>query len=379
MRRARPALLGMILLAAWATRATAQGSVFSFRGLGWAGRPVSARTAGTAGALAMFDPTMSLNPAALARWRSLAAWGVSAPTQRSYEGPSGTADQQSVRFPLMGFATVLQGRAAFGFSVSDYLDRTWTVSTRDSTQLRGATEPFTDAARSVGGVSDMALGAGYRVSDQLHLGVAFHYYLGSTRLTAQRVFDNTNYTDILEQSLTDYRGAGLGAGLNWASAKVDIALSGRVNGNLRSANTGGSVTHVPLPAQFAAGLRVQPVRGVYLAGSASYDGWGRASTQLTAAGLEQARNVWSLSAGAEVPTVTLIKFRTPLRVGYRWRQLPFTSQGDPLNEWAVSGGIGFSLAREHTLIDVGAETGAREAGPARETFTSIFVGLTVRP
>ena len=378
-RRLRSAGLALLLTVAATARAQAQGSVFAFRGLGWSGRPVSARTAGTAGSLAMFDPMMSLNPSALARWRSVAAWAVSVPSKADYRGSSGSAQFQTVRFPLIGFAAILPRRTVIGLSISDYLDRTWTVTQRDSFVIRGDTESFTDAGRSIGGVSDMALGVGYRLHENLFVGLGLHYYLGSTRLTAQRVFTNTLYDDILEQSATDFRGGGVAAGISVTRGKLDFAASGRLNSRLRSANSTGAIVHTPLPPQLAFGLRLQPVPGVYIAGNATWDGWSRANADLTAGGGEQARDAWAISVGADVQRVTLIKLRTPLRLGYRWRQLPFTSLGTPINEWAVSGGIGFSLARDRTSIDIAAEGGKRSAGTASESFKSLFFGLTVRP
>ena len=72
----RPRLLAIVtgLLAAGAVPALAQGSVFSIRGLGFEGRPVSARAAGSGGALDMFDPQMVSNPAALTLAKPLAPY-----------------------------------------------------------------------------------------------------------------------------------------------------------------------------------------------------------------------------------------------------------------------------------------------------------------
>ena len=366
----------LCLSLAFSVPAHAQGSIFALHGLGWSARPVSSRAAATGGGLAMFDPSMNLNPANLTRWRSVAAWGVGAPTKRSYESPTVAADQQTVRFPLFGFATVLPTRTAFSISISDFLDRTWTLTETDSLLLRGQMEPFTDAGRSIGGVSDMTLASGYRVSSALSIGLGFHYYLGSTRLTAQRVYTSTAYQEILEQSQTDFRGAGLGAGILWTLPRIDIAASARMNGRLRSHNTSGQTTHTQLPAQVAFGARWQAVPGVFLAGTAQYDGWKAAESDL---GAGTVRNVWSLGIGAEVQSASIFSIRTPLRAGYRTRTLPFTSLGQPISEWAVGGGVGFNLARERTTVDFAIESGSRKAGAAKESFQSLFVGLTVRP
>ena len=377
MRRLTLAVVVLLSVAVTA-RAHAQGSIFGINGLGWAARPVSARSAATAGALAMFDPEMNVNPAALTRWRSLAAWGVAAPTKRSYTSPSVSADQQTVRFPLFGFASVLPPTTVISFSISDYLDRTWTIQETDSQMIRGVNEKFTDAGRSIGGISDMQLGVGHRLTPTFFAGIGFHYYLGSTRLTAQRLYTNTAYDQVLEQSQTDFRGAGLGAGVLWTLPRLDIAASGRLNGRLRSHNTSGQVAHTHLPAQLAFGLRWQAVPGVFLAGSAQYDGWATASPDLHA-GTDASRNVWSLGAGAEVTSATLLGIHTPLRLGWRTRTLPFLTQGQSITESALAGGFGLSLARDRTTVDVAVESGTRKAGAAKETFQSVFVGITVRP
>jgi hypothetical protein len=382
--RARIAVATLVLAAASSGSAQAQGSVFGLRGLGWLGRPVSARSAGTGGALDLLDPEMSSNPAALARFRSVAGWSVAAPTSRTFSGPSGSADLATVRFPLFGFAAVLPARTVIGVSISDYLDRTWTITRQDTIQnLRGQKEAFTDAGRSIGGMSDMALGAGFRVANDFMIGAAFHYYLGSSRLTTQRLFDTTAtgllYSQLIEQSITDYRGFGAAVGLIATAGKLDLAASGRLNGRLRSENTTGAVATTQLPSQFGVSARLATVPGVFISGAAEYSGWGAANADLLAAGKDGARNVWALGAGAEILNTSVFGMRLPLRLGYRYRQLPFLSNGQGINESAAGGGIGLSFARDRTTLDLAYEHGNRTTGVEKETFTTLFVGLTVRP
>jgi hypothetical protein len=384
MMRARAVVLTMLLAACWSGRAHAQGSIFGVRGLGWLGRPVSARSAGTGGALDLLDPEMSANPAALARFRSVAGWSTAAPTSGTFSGPSGSADLATVRFPLFGFAAVLPARAVIGVSISDYLDRTWTITRQDTIQsLRGQKEAFTDAGRSIGGISDMALGAGYRITNDLMIGAAFHYYLGSSRLTSQRLFDTTVsgslYSQLIEQSITDYRGFGGAVGVIATLGRLDLAASGRLNGRLRSENTTGLVAKTQLPSQFGVSARFATVPGVFISGAAEYSGWGAANADLVAAGKDGARNVWSLAAGAEILNSTVFGLRMPLRLGIRHRQLPFLSLGQGIDESAAGGGFGLSFARDRTTLDLAFEHGSRSTGPEKETFSTLFVGLTVRP
>src|SRR5258708_37082445 len=111
MMRARAAMLTLVLAAFSSGRAHAQGSVFGLRGLGWLGRAVSARAAGTGGALDLLDPERSAHPAALARVRSVAGWATAAPTARTVPRPHRSADPPPGRFPPFGFAAVLPTRA----------------------------------------------------------------------------------------------------------------------------------------------------------------------------------------------------------------------------------------------------------------------------
>ena len=378
MRRSVFPVLALLMVGAGP--AAAQGSAFALRGLGWAGRPVSARSAGMAGAMAAMDPEMNVNPAALGRWRSVAGWAVAAPTRREFEGTRGPVENQTVRFPLIGFATSTPYKVSIGFSFSDYLDRTYQIRVRDTLDINGKLEPYQDAARSVGGISDIQLGAGWRLRPTILLGAGLHYYVGSVRLTAQRVFDNAAYLDILEVAITEYRGMGIAVGaLLQPLPSLDIALSGRYNGSLRAENTSGQIARVPLAHEASVGVRYQLVPGIQLAGTAQWAGWSRADGDLATSGGDGARNTWAVSAGAEVPRVTLIRLRTALRGGYRWRQLPFLSLGQTVDEQAWSVGFGFSLAQDRANVDIAVDKGSRAAGATEERFETLFAGLTIRP
>lgn len=376
MRRALVVLAAGTLLA---SEARAQGSGFALRGLGWVGRPVSGRAAGAAGSLSMFDPQMVVNPAALTRWRATTGFAVGVPTRRNFSGPAGDAELTTARFPLIGFAAPLPPRLIIGVAFADYLDRSFTITREDSVLLRGQYESYTDAGRSLGGVTNLALTVGHRTSQTLSLGAAFHYYMGSTRLTAQRLWDNTAFSDVGLASTTDFRGFGFGLGFIASTRRVEIAGSGRLNGTLLSENTGETEARTPLPMELNGGLRAEVVPGIFLNGAVQYLSWSRADQALKDAGEDGARNTLGISVGAEVQSVTLAAVRTPLRLGYRWRQLPFSNLNDELSETAFSVGVGFNFARDRSTFDLAFERGNREAGGSKETFTSLFVGLTVRP
>ena len=90
--------------------------------------------------------------------------------------------------------------------------------------------------------------------------------------------------------------------------------------------------------------------------------------------------MWSVGVGAEVALLKLFGEVTPLRAGYRWRQLPFAVDSAVfLSERAVSGGLSFTLAGGRANVDFAVEGGSRTAGALKESFTTLLVGLAIFP
>jgi hypothetical protein len=376
-------LVSILLVAAAggaASRAAADDSVFGIRGLGILGRPVSARTAAAGGAFAVFDAQALLNPAALGQLQGVSGWAVGAPSRRRVVVVGDAATLQSTRFPLFGFGTVFSRRLVIGVGIGDYLDRTWSVRSTDTVTLRGTPVPVEDVSRSVGGVSDLRLAGAYRLSPRVTLGAAVHALSGSTRLTVARDFASPDYEDFSDVAVTDFTGMGVSVGVVAAvRPNLGVAASLRAGTKLKATSSAGTRARVSLPLEFAAGARYAPVSGVSLAGTVAYAGWGRAGDDLVAAGEARSRDVWSASAGLDVERLDLGAVRLPLRLGYRWRQLPFPIDGFRLGEHAIAGGFGFTMAGGRTSVDVGVERGARTAGAQKETFTTGWLGVTVRP
>jgi len=379
--RARRAVLVLALTLGAIAPLAAQDSEFSLHGLGLVGRPMSARAAGSAGALALFDAATPLNPAALGRWQTMVGWVVGAPSHGSFGGGGQSGTLDATRFPLIGFATRPGERLAIGLTISDYLDRSWGVSQVDTTVLRGDSTEFTDVSKSLGGVSDLQAAGAYQVSSRLTLGLGLHVLTGSARATVQREYTDTSYTNYGDSALTDFSGAGLSLGATMQITRT-LAMSGmlRVNSSLTAKKIStGERAAVHLPEEAGLGLLYQPAPGVTFAASAQYAGWARASDDLVAAGQEGARNVWSYSVGGELAAFRRGSGRTPLRFGYRSRQLPFLVGGALVGEHAFSLGTALVFASARTTLDLGVERGSRSVGSLAEHFTNGYVGLTIAP
>lgn len=381
----RPGRLGFAVAAAAtlasATRAAAQDSVFGIRGLGFPDRAVSVGSAAMGGGLSLFDGTSAVNPASLSQWHGTAGWVVGAGSFHSFDAGSGSTSLSATRFPLLGFAGAIGSRFVLGATVSDYLDRNWRVIQSDTIPLRGVPVATQDETRSVGGVTDVRLAMAYRLRGAV-LGLGLHVLTGSAVTTVTRLFPgDSSYLPYTQQQTTSYRslGVSLGAFLS-PLPNVLVAASARLNGRLRAASP-DSIEHVGMPVEVNGGVSWVPVAGLLVAGTVGYATWSRAADALAAAGQGRSRDVTSVGLGVEASFLRFAGKPLALRGGYRWRQLPFAadSAGAVLAEHAVTGGFGLETAGGRATVDVGLDAGTRTARTLSESFTTVYVGLTIRP
>jgi hypothetical protein len=386
----RSTALAAALVACWARFAPAD-SVFGIRGLGLLGRPLSARAAATGGAFGLFDAATPLNPATLGLFRIPSGWAVGVPTQRRLDDGAASTSLGSTRFPLFGFASPVGPRLVLAITAGEYLDRTWAVQTSSDTVLRDTAVTFEDEARSVGGVSDLRLGVAYRVSDRLLVGIGLHALAGSTSLSVTRTFwnprdsagnhtANAAFTTFTDLAVTDFTGTGLSVGAQMrVSSRFVVSGMARVNSRLKAASTAGVTVRVAMPYEIAGGVAFSPAAGISLSASAGLQTWSRAADGLEAARQPRSRDVRNVSVGGEVDRLRLGGRPVPVRLGYRWRQLPFPLDGAALSEHALGGGFGLSFAGGRATVDLGFEVGDRAAGVVHERFTTGYVGVIVRP
>jgi len=91
-------------------------------------------------------------------------------------------------------------------------------------------------------------------------------------------------------------------------------------------------------------------------------------------------NSWDSSLGAEFNGVRFASIPLALRVGTRWRNLPFPADGHQVHETSFAGGLGLTLAQGHALFDIGAVHAARSAGIGiTEAAWTLTMGFTIRP
>ncbi len=361
----------------------AQSSLFGVRGLGLPGRPLTAATRGTGGAVGLFDGESDVNPAAMAALDNVTASFVIAPSWRKWESPAGTADLRESRFPLMYVGGPIPGsKVGVGISIGSYADRDFTLTSSDTILLRGAPVGITDTLNSRGGLSEIRVAAGVALGGRTTIGGGVYWITGSSRIDSRRAFSDSSYLAIRQSAELSYQGFGLSAGiLHQLSPSVQLAALIRTDGKATIDLDSARAFTVDLPWTVGAGVKIRTSRRISLAAQAVYRTWSGANSDLVAQGAPGARNTMELNIGGEVVRKLRSPSSLPLRWGVRYAQLPFSVlPGGSAKELSVSAGTGMRFAQRRAGIDLAVEHAWRSEGSQykERAFTLIF-GLSIRP
>lgn len=376
----------MLLLAALGGAPTilpAQSSLFGVRGLGLPGRPLTAATRGTGGAVGLFDGESDVNPAAMAALDNVTASFAIAPSWRKWESPAGTADLRESRFPLMYVGGPIPGsKVGVGISIGSYADRDFTLTSSDTISLRGAPVGITDTVNSRGGLNEIRVAAGVALGGRTTIGGGVYWITGSSRIDSRRAFSDSSYLAIRQSAELSYQGFGLSAGiLHQLSPSVQLAALIRTDGKATIDLDSARAFTVDLPWTVGAGVKIRTSRRINLAAQAVYRTWSGANSDLVAQGAPGARNTMELNIGGEVVRKLRSPSSLPLRWGVRFAQLPFSVlPGGSAKELSVSAGTGMRFAQRRAGIDLAVEHAWRSEGSQykERAFTLIF-GLSIRP
>jgi hypothetical protein len=347
--------------------AAAQDSQFGIRGLGTPGRWESVRSRSTGGAFAPFDPLSPLMEAALADIGRLTATAAGGTSHRDALVGGTTTALRATRFPVMGVAGQVAPRLALAVGFTTYLDKSWDVTLRDSVLLRGVLQRYTDEITSDGSIADLRLVAARRLSRRIAIGAGVHLLAGSTRMTAERRFDDSTFRVVQQLADVRYDGFGLsGSVLIGVAPGLSIAGWARSDDRLRAKAADTTTALTDLPRMAGGGLLFAPSPSVRFAASAAWRAWSSAGAG--------AFDTWSWSAGAEFGSAGM-----PFRLGARGGQMPFGPDTEPPTEFAASAGLGRAFAQGRALIDLGLERLERRGSGVTERVWTVLVGLTVRP
>jgi len=393
VRRAAP-FLGAALAAALAAAPSHAQSVLASRGLGYPIEPLDARARGLGGVtVGLPEPSFSMiNPAAPVGLPAPGFVVTFQPDQYDATAGAASASGTTSRFPLLQAAFPVGGRFTGSIGYGAFLDQHWQVEQADSLDLSGGRVPVTDRFVSTGAVARLRVGAGYRATDRLALGIAADVLTGAVRDSSIRVLSE-DFIQSTSGVTYRYSGIGVSAGARWTPSDA-LTLAAAVTGggeitaretDENNADDDDDVREEksyarPIEADVGASARI--AQNAVVAASARWTGWSAVDDELTAES-GGARDALSASLGVEYEGVRLLGRPLPLRLGARYTQLPFRwgLEGDTEfpEERALSAGAGLRLAGGLARLDAAAERGQRGGGSAgfEEPFWRFSFSLSV--
>jgi hypothetical protein len=369
-----PRILVVLALSGAAAPAAAQ-SLFGMRGLGVAVDPIDprARALGSIGTGLPGLNTSMINPADLAGIRRRGVSATLQPFFGSDELETRVDDVEGTRFPLIHLMYPLRSRLVFGLGYGGFLEQSWSVVADGQEMIGGVPVDTRELVSATGALSQVRLSAAYEATTALALGAAFGVYTGNLERSVVRTFpDSTIQFEPFERvSGWEYGGlfGALGARLDVSRAlrvAGAVTFSGNLDADPQSIDVLGRSYEMPLRVSLGAGALVAP-RLMATAG-VQYTGWSESedfATVGTPAGtIIAARPVWEVGGGLEWEELRSGTRIFPLRLGYRYAQLPFALSGDePAGEWALSFGLGLRLASDDfgplAVADLAVERGRR--------------------
>lgn len=400
VRRRHPALLLAlgVALAAPAS-AAAQGSL-SGQGFGYPTGQLSARALGTGGAQAEFDAQSALNPQGVGGWGGAGLFVQYEPEFRSVGTPGGQDRTTTSRFPLIAGSLPVRERFAAGISLSTLLDRTF--ETRSTRQDTIGTDPVrvpvvvSERDRSEGAINDIRLGVSFAATPKLRAGIGLHAFTGENRRTLVNTFspaagaaDTAEIGAVQQQRVLGYSGNAISGGFEWRPGRsLALAASGRVGSDLTTRVGDTTVSKARVPSRAGVGLRFDGITGASIAARVDWQGW---SAMRGLSDGVPVRDALEYGLGADVVGPRLGTNAMALRAGVRVRDLPFGVRRPDgadgvdnldVREVAFSGGLGFLLAANRAMVDIGVQRASRSAdgaGDLDERAWTLSVGLRVRP
>ena len=383
MRRAFAfAFVACLASMAVAAGAFAQGTL-STQGFGYPTGQFSTRVLATGGAMGEFDIDSPLNPAALALSSDPRVLFQYEPEFRKLTVGSGTSNSLTARFPVVSASVPFGTRGSVGLSVSTFLDRSSsTASTRDA-EVAGQLVTITESTRILGAINDVRLAFAYGSSQKFQIGIGGHVFTGQNRVFFSQMFPDTlKFRGVSQTSTLGFTGYAVSAGvIARPSRNIGFGVSGQKGARIEARNADSAVSRADIPDRYSAGISYEGIPGSSISARVTRSMWsslnGLGSSAATAV------DTWEGGFGVESLGPRLVQRQTVLRLGARYRTLPFTAAGNEVRELSFAGGIGTQFFRNRANFDVTLERAARRVDgtsvDARERAYILSFGLRVRP
>jgi len=375
--------LCFVMLAA-ATSAGAQGTL-STQGFGYPPGELSSRALGTGGGLGLFDPQSSINPASIGTAGAPLLFLQYEPEFRRLSSGGQTQKTTTSRFPLAVASVPITSKGTIAVSVSTLLDRSWQTTTTREEVVAGDKATLTETVRSIGAINDIRLAGAWVANDFIQLGIAGHVFTGQNRLLFSQTFpDSLRFIPISQVSNLDYTGSAVSGGVVIRPTSVfSLALSGRKGLDLNARAGDTIVSTAKIPDRYGAAISYGGIPGSTVSAQVGRDLW----SSLNGLGSDEARAVdaWDVGGGIETLGPKILERTILIRLGARYRTLPFLASGSEVRELSFAGGFGAQFSRNRAAFDVTLQHSSRSPdgsgtlGDIHERAYTLSFGLRVRP
>lgn len=387
----RSFLAGVLIFALGTSGAGAQGNL-STQGFGYPPGQLSTAAMSLGGGSAELDPSSALNPATAALWGAAVLFMQYEPELRTVKSAGSSSRTTTARFPMVGVSVPFGRRLTGQVSASTFLDRTWSSSSATQQDIGGTVVDATELFSSNGGITDFRLALAYSASPRFQVGLAGHIFSGENRIIIEQRFpDTVTFSGATQRSEISYGAFGASAGLLWRLASnLGLGASVRVGGDMETQAGDTVLSSAKLPMRYGVGVSYSGISGLALSARANFDEWSAMEPLRRAGSNMRAFDSWDYGVGADVAGPTIGRRNIALRLGARYRGLPFgvatgTGEQSKVNELALSGGFGIPLGVGRSQLDVGVARATRKAdanvisGVVTETAYIFSFGIRVKP
>jgi hypothetical protein len=381
MMRLRALFIAMLAVA---SSAGAQGSL-STQGFGYPPGEFSTRSLAMGGGLAQFDAQSAVNPASIANSGDPMLFMQYEPEFRRLTSDGVTQHSTTARFPLAIASVPIKSRGNIALSVSTLLDRSWATSEKREVDVAGDKAIATENVKSLGAINDVRLAGGWIPSNFIQIGLAGHVFTGQNRLSFQQLFpDSLHFVPVQQISNLDYTGFAVSLGAILRPSNIlALALSGRKGGTMTARSGDTVVASARIPDRYSAGISYAGIAGATVAAQVVRDQW--SALNGLASDKAKAVDAWDGGIGIEATGPRVIERTILIRLGGRYRTLPFLAAGSEVREIGLSGGLGAQFSRNRAAFDVTLQHVWRSAdapptgGSVKERAFTLSFGLRVRP
>jgi hypothetical protein len=374
--------IAAFLLVAPFSGLAAQGTL-STQGFGYPPGQISTRARATGGAISEFDADSPINPASIALTGEPRMFLQYEPEFRRIRSGGNASNTTTARFPVFAASIPFFSHSTIGVSASTFLDRSASTSITREQEVAGTVSTVTETTRFLGAMNDLRLALGWAPSQKFQIGLGVHAYTGQNRVFFSQSFpDSLKFASISQTTTLGFRGyAGSAGVLLRPSRNIGFAISGRKGQKIEARNADSAVSEANVPDRVGFAIAYEGIPGSSVSAHASKEMWsqmnGLGSSTATAA-----VDTWEGGFGLESLGPRIIGRQTVLRLGSRYRTLPFLAAGEEVKELSFAGGIGAQFFRNRATFDVTLERAGRKVSgdvDAKERAFILSFGLRVRP